>query len=347
MLSTLQAGLLSFYIDSMKTAFFEKRDWEKEILPVYAKKLDADIYDQEVEEAIDVAKDYEIISTFIYSDLSAKVLEKLPNLKMIATRSTGFDHIDLKYCKSKKIVVANVPSYGENTIAEHAFALILALSHRIVEGSNRVRQGGFSPSGLTGFDLKGKTLGIIGVGTIGQWMVKYGRAFGMKVLGVTNSPHPEQEKKLGYERVNLEQCLEKSDVISIHLPYSKSTHHLINRDNIRRIKPGSILINTSRGPIIETEAVLLAIEQKILAGAGLDVLEEEEAIDKPTSLFDKFISKDDLSELVTAHILREKPNVIITPHSAFNTKEAVERIIKTTYENIEGFIKKEEINSIY
>jgi D-lactate dehydrogenase len=330
----------------MKIAFFEKRDWEKDILPTYARKLGADIYDQEVEEAVDIAKDYEIISTFIYSDLSAKILKKLPNLKMIATRSTGFDHIDLKYCKSKKITVANVPSYGENTIAEHAFGLILALSHRIVEGSNRVRRGGFSPTGLTGFDLKGKTLGIIGVGTIGEWMVRYGRAFGMKVLGVTRSSHPKEEKKLGYERVNLEECLRRSDVISIHLPYSKATHHLIDRDNINRIKPGAILINTSRGSIIETEAVLQAIEKNILAGAGLDVLEEEETIDKPSSLFDKFISKDNLSELVAAHILREKPNVIITPHNAFNTKEAVERIIKTTYENIEGFIKGKEKNTV-
>ena len=155
-----------------------------------------------------------------------------------------------------------------------------------------------------------------------------------------------QEKKSGYERVNLEECLERSDVISIHLPYSKSTHHLINRSNIQKVKPGAILINTARGPIIETEAILLGIENKILSGAGLDVLEEEEILDDPSALFDQFISKDDLRELVTAHLLREKPNVIITPHSAFNTKEAVERIIKTTCENIEGFIKGKEINLV-
>ncbi len=330
----------------MKIGFFEKKDWEKDILPDYAKKLGADVFDQEVEDVIDIAKDYQIISTFIYSDLSRKVLEKLPSLKMIATRSTGYDHIDLDYCKENKITVANVPSYGENTIAEHAFALILSLSHRIVEGAERVRRGGFSPTGLTGFDLKGKTLGIIGVGRIGSWMIKYGHAFEMKILGVTRSPHLDLEKKLGYERVNLEQCLENSDVISIHLPYSKSSHHLINRENILRVKPGSVLINTSRGPIVETEAILLGIENKILAGAGLDVLEEEEVLDDPSALFDKFISKDDLRELVTAHLLREKPNVIITPHNAFNTKEAVERIIKTTYDNVEGFIKGTMLNKV-
>jgi len=330
----------------MKVAFFEVKDWEKDALPAYAEKLKADIYPQEIEESLSIAADYEIISTFIYSDLSAKSLKKLPDLKMIATRSTGFDHIDLDYCKKHKITVANVPSYGKNTIAEHAFALILALSHRIIGGANRVRQGGFSPTGLTGFDLKGKTLGIVGVGTIGQWMVKYGRAFGMKILGVTRSSHPKLEKRLGYKRVPLEICLEESDVVSIHVPYNKSTHHLINKQNIKRMKQGSLLINTARGPIIETEAILWALEEKILAGAGLDVLEEEEILDDPSALFSQYLSRDDLSELVTAHLLREKPNVLITPHSAFNTKEAVERIIKTTYDNIKNFKEKKAVNKI-
>jgi len=321
----------------MKVAFFEVKDWEKEVLPIWAEKLKADIHPQEVKEALNLAADYEIISTFIYSDLSAKNLKKLPKLKMIATRSTGYDHIDLSFCRKNKITVANVPSYGEYTVAEHSFALILALSRRIVEGVTRVRQGGFSPSGLTGFDLKGKTLGIAGVGHIGQWMIRYGRAFGMKVLGVTRSPHPSLEKRLGYQRVPLEICLEDADIVSLHVPYSKETHHLINRQNIGRMKPGSLLINTARGPIIETEAILWALEQKILAGAGLDVLEEEEKLDDPTALFNQYLSKDDLSELVAAHLLREKPNVIITPHNAFNTKEAVERIIKTTWKNIKKY----------
>lgn len=330
----------------MKTAFFEEKEWEKEILPLYAKKLGADIYPHEVENALKTAADYEIISTFIYSDLSAKTLKKLPRLKMIATRSTGFDHIDIDYCRQNKITVCNVPSYGENTVAEHAFALILALSRRLIEGINRVRQGSFSPVGLTGFDLKGKTLGVIGVGHIGQWMVRYGKAFGMKVLGVTRSPHPRLEKRLGYHRVPLELCLEKADIVTIHVPYSPATHHLINKENIKRMKRGAFLINTARGPVVESEAVLWALEKGILAGAGLDVLEEEEILDNPTALFDQYVSRDDLSELVTAHLLREKPNVLITPHNAFNTKEAIERIIKTTYENIAAFQKGKVKNKV-
>jgi len=322
----------------MKIAFFELKEWEKEILPGFAKKLKADIYPFEVEEDLKTAAEYEIISTFIYSDLSEKILKKLPKLKMIAARSTGYDHIDLNYCKKKKIIVANVPSYGENTVAEHAFALILALSRRIVEGADRVKQGSFSPSGLTGFDLKGKTLGVVGVGSIGQWVVKYAKAFGMKVLGVTRQDHEKLEKRLGYKRVPLEICLEQADIVTLHVPYLKTTHHLINKNNIKRMKKGSLLINTARGPVVETESILWALEQKILAGAGLDVLEEEENLDDPQALFSGYISNDDLKELVAVHLLREKPNVIITPHNAFNSKEAVERIAQTTFENIQAFL---------
>ena len=322
----------------MKIGFFELKEWEKEILPDYAKKLKADIYPFEVEEDIKTVAEYEIISTFIYSDLSEKILKKLPNLKLIATRSTGFDHIDLNYCKDQKITVCNVPSYGENTVAEHTFALILALSRRIVEGANRVKQGGFSPAGLTGFDLNGKTIGIIGVGSIGQWVVKYAKAFGMKVLGVTRQGHEKLEKKLGYKRVPLEVCLEQADIVTLHVPYCQATHHLINRGNIKAMKKGSLLINTARGPVIETESILWALEQGILAGAGLDVLEEEENLDDPQALFSSYISNDDLKELVAVHLLREKPNVIITPHNAFNSKEAVGRIIQTTYQNIQAFL---------
>ncbi len=330
----------------MKIAFFEIKDWEKEIIPQYGEKLGADYFINEVENACDQAKEYEILSTFIYSDLSSKILKKLPRLKMIATRSTGFNHIDLDYCQKHKIAVANVPSYGENTVAEHAFGLILALSRRIIESVDRVRQGGFSPTGLTGFDLKSKTLGVVGVGRIGQWLVKYGKAFGMKVLGVTRHRDLKEEKKLGYRWVTLEECLEQADIVSLHVPYSPQTHHLINRQNIKRMKPGSLLINTSRGPVVESEAILWALEQGILSGAGLDVLEEEEVLDKPWALFDSYINRDDLQELVTAHILREKPNVLITPHNAFNTKEAIERIVKTTYENIKNFLAGQPTNLV-
>ncbi len=322
-----------------KIAFFETNPWEEEPIKDWAKKLGADVFDEEVENAVSTAKDYEIISCFIYSDCSEKILKQLPRLKMIATRSTGADHIDTEFCRKKNIVVASVPHYGENTVAEHTFALILSLSRRIIECVERVRQGGFSPVGLTGFDLKDKTIGVVGVGSIGQYVARIAKGFDMKVLGVARTPDPALPKKLGFKYVNLEEAARQSDILTLHLPLTKETFHLINREMVKKMKPGITLINTSRGPIIESETLLWGLEEKIIAGAGLDVLEEEESLDEPGKLFDPYLSKDDLSELVAAHLLREKPNVVITPHNAFNTKEAIARIVKTTAENIQSFLK--------
>ena len=322
-----------------KIAFFETNPWEEEPIKDWAKKLGADVFDEEVENAVSTAKDYEIISCFIYSDCSEKILKQLPRLKMIATRSTGADHIDTEFCRKKNIVVASVPHYGENTVAEHTFALILSLSRRITECVERVRQGGFSPVGLTGFDLKDKTIGVVGVGSIGQYVIRIAKGFDMKVLGVARTPDPALSEKLGFKYVNLEEAARQSDILTLHLPLTKETFHLINREMVKKMKPGITLINTSRGPIIESETLLWGLEEKIIAGAGLDVLEEEESLDEPGKLFDPYLSKDDLSELVAAHLLREKPNVVITPHNAFNTKEAIARIVKTTAENIQSFLK--------
>lgn len=322
-----------------KVAFFEVHQREKDLVAKAAEKLKADVYKKEVEDLLDEAKKYEIISPFVYSDLTKKTLKKLPKLKMIATRSTGMDHIDKIYCRDNEIKVANVPNYGQNTVAEHTFALILSLSRRIPECLTRVRQGGFSSEGLTGFDLKGKTIGVIGVGTIGQYVVKIANGFGMNILGVARTPDKKLAKKLGFEYLAFEEVLKKSDIVTFHVPLTKQTFHMLNRKNIDYMKKGSLLINTSRGPVIESEAILWGLEEGILAGAGLDVLEEEENLDNSRKLFETYQSEDDLKELVCAHLLREKTNVVITPHNAFNTKEALGRIVKKTVENIRNFVK--------
>jgi len=325
-----------------KIAFFEINDQEEELIKELVKSLDADIFSKEGEEVIPQIKDYEVVSPFIYSDLSAKILKQLPNLKMIATRSTGTDHIDLNYCKKNKITVANVPYYGENTVAEHTFALILSLSRRIVECSDRVRQGGFSPIGLTGFDLADKTIAVVGVGNIGKYVVKIAHGFGMNVLGVGRKKDQALAKKLNFSWVNLDQALKQTDILSLHVPLTKETKHMINKTNLKKAKKGLILINTCRGPIVESEALLWGLEEGILAGIGLDVLEEEESLDNPKKLFDPYLSKETLKDLVVAHLLRERPNVIITPHNAFNTKEALGRIIDATVKSIEHFLKNNQ-----
>lgn len=326
-----------------KIAFFGVKSWERAIIEreiINLETVGVGIFEEELQDKLDIAKNYDIISTFIYSKAEKKVLDELPNLKMIATRSTGMDHIDCEECKKRKITVMNVATYGSNTVAEYAFALLLAVAKRIVPAHQSVEDGEFSPEGLTGVDVEGKTLGVIGVGKIGQNVVRIAKGFKMKVLGVEKTQDAALEKKLGFKFVNLETLLKESDFVSLHLPATKETFHFINKQNIRLMKPGSILINVSRGAVIETEAILWALKNKILWGAGLDVTEEEDQVENISMVTSKRPTKDDLQEVLSYHLLRDRDDVVFTPHNAFNTQEAIGRIIKTTIENIKEFMKK-------
>jgi len=287
-----------------------------------------------------VAKKYEIISINIYSKIDKEVLSKLPDLKLIATRSTGMDHIDLKECKKRKVEVVNVPVYGSNTVAEYTFALILAVAKKIVEAHQAVEDGEFSPEGLTGIDLCGKTIGIVGLGRIGVNVAKIARGFGMRVLAFEKNPDEKTIKKYRIKLVDLEALLRESDIVTLQVPSTEETFHLVNRNNIKLMKVGSILINTSRGAVLETEAVVWALNKGILRGAGLDVTEEEHSVESMSMVMSRRPTKDDLQELLSFHLLRDRDDVVFTPHNAFNTKEAIEKIIKTTVESIKNFEKK-------
>ncbi|MBI2113097.1 MAG: hydroxyacid dehydrogenase, partial [Candidatus Wildermuthbacteria bacterium] len=187
-------------------------------------------------------------------------MEKFPNLKLIATRSTGYDHIDINECKKRGVAVASVPGYGENTVAEFTFALILGLSKKIFEGYHRIKeQGKFDLTGLQGFDLKGKTLGVIGTGRIGKHVIKIAKGMDMNVVAFDVMEDKETAQKLGFQYLALDELLGQSDIITLHVPYMKETHYLVNKNNIRRIKKGAYIINTSRGGIIETEALVAAL----------------------------------------------------------------------------------------
>jgi D-lactate dehydrogenase len=326
-----------------KIAFFGVKSWEKEIIEKEISKLDTfgvGIFEKEVQDDIELAKQYDIISPFIYSKFDKAVLDKLPNLKMIATRSTGVDHINCDECKKKNLVVASVPVYGSNTVSEYAFGLLLAITRKIVVANQSVEDGEFNPEGLTGVDLIGKTLGVVGVGKIGQNVAKIARGFGMKVLGVDAYQDPKMLKKSGFKYVDLETCLKEADFVTLHVPAIPETFHMINKKNIKLMKPGSYLINTSRGAVIETEAIVWALNNKILAGVGLDVTEEETLVDSMSTVMSNKVSKDDLHEVLSFHLLRDRDDVVFTPHNAFNTKEAIERIVKTTMENIKDFCAK-------
>ena len=326
----------------MKVAFFGVKPWERESIEREIIRLPSygvGIFEEEVQNNPELAKNYDVISTFIYSKLDKAVLDKLPNLKMVASRSTGIDHVDCQECDKRKIIVKNVPVYGSNTVAEYTFALLLAITKKIVVANQSVEEGEFSPVGLTGVDLKDKTIGVVGVGKIGQNVVKIAKGFGMKVLGVEKNQDQAWAKRLGFKYVDLETCLKEADFVTLHVPSIPETYHLINRNNIKLMKKGSYLINTCRGPVVETSAIIWALNNKVLAGVGLDVTEEEANVENISMVTTTKPTKDDLQEILSFHMLRDRDDVVFTPHNAFNTKEAIERIVKTTVDNIIQFIK--------
>lgn len=303
---------------------------------------------KKIQEASEERSDVDALSVFVGSTVTEEVLKRFPNVRFIATRSTGFDHIDLATCAKRGIVVANVPSYGEHTVAEFAFGLILALSRKIYLGIDRLKEtGAFSYDGLQGFDLRERTIGIIGTGRIGRHAIAMAKGFSMHVVAYDPFPNPALATELGFVYTSLEELLQQSDVVTIHVPYLASTHHLINDERIKMMKPTAILINVSRGGIVDTTALLTALKEQRLAGAGLDVLEEEVHIkDEYAFLRYGHPQAEALQTLVANHELARLPNVLITPHMAFNTIEGVERILKTTAENIEAYMKGGPVNTV-
>lgn len=333
----------------MKIACFELSDWEKDYFrEKFKDTFEITFFDDPIQENdINVIKQFEIVVVFIYSKLSKELLDQLPNIKLIATMSTGFDHIDIEECKKRNILVSTVPAYGEITVAEHAFALIFAISRRLLESSQRVKSGNFSPEGLTGFDLFGKTLGVIGVGTIGCHVIRIAKGIGMDVLGYKRTPDEKLASELGFKFANMDELLSKSDIITIHLPYSKDTHHFINKESFEKMKKGVVVINTARGGIIDTEALLDSLNSGKVVGAGLDVLEEEPILREEKELLSRHYNNEELIKTLENHILLNNEKVIITPHNAFNSKEALIRILGTTQENVHGFIVGNPENLVF
>jgi D-lactate dehydrogenase len=319
----------------MKIAFFEIEGWEKKYLESKLKGHKLLFFKDELNgKLIKSIKDVDLISVFIYSQINKEILDKLPNLKAIATMSTGYDHIDVKECKKRKIKILNVPYYGENTVAEHTFALILALSRKIHKSYEKTIRGNFSLEGLRGFDLKNKTIGVIGLGHIGEHVVRIANGFEMNIL--VSSPHKNKKlaNKYKLKFTSLNNLLKNSDIITLHCPLTKKTEHLINKKNIKLIKEEAYIINTARGGLIDTSALVKALAKGKLGGAALDVLEEESLIKEERQLLSKNFPKENLQNLLENHLLLTFENVIITPHNAFNSKEALNRIIDTTIENI-------------
>lgn len=295
---------------------------------------------------IPVDKNFDIAGIFVDSVMDKVALDKLPNLKFIATLSTGYDHIDLAECKKRGIAVSYVPSYGENTVAEFTFGLILELSRKISVSSCEVRETGkFGFGGERGFDLKGRTLGLVGTGRIGKHVAKIAKGFEMNILAYDVIKDEAAAKAIGFRYVALEELLKNSDIVTLHVPYMKETHHLINVRNIKLLKKGTYLINTSRGGVVETGALLEALESGNIAGAGLDVLESEELLRGGEKAL-AAANKEELEITRENQALMKMPNVVVTPHNAFNTGEAFIRILGTTIENISAYVGGKPINLV-
>ncbi|MCX7996163.1 MAG: NAD(P)-binding domain-containing protein [Patescibacteria group bacterium] len=330
----------------MKQYIFEAKPWEADILR--EQFPDATFIDEPLtEDNAGNFGDATIVSVFVNSRVTRAALEALPGLQCIATRSTGFDHIDTGYAKERGIVVCNVPEYGSRTVAEFTFGLLLTLTRKIFSGIRQSKECIFDTSTLQGTDLFGKTIGVIGMGRIGSEVIKLAHGFGMNVLVYTAHPRPEQAEELNFRFMSLEDLLAHSDVVTLHLPLTPETTHILNKDTMAKIKKGAYLINTARGPLIDTEALLVALEDGTLAGAGLDVLEEEKEINDELELLTSHDKHNvDFKTMCIDHALMHHPRVVVTPHNAFNTKEALERILHTTIDNIKKFLEGQAQNRV-
>ena len=333
----------------MKIAIFEidephKRPFERLASRHWVRSTEARLSEQNVEDFHWA----EIISVFINSRIDDSVLEKLPSLKMITTRSTGFEHIDLVACEKRNISVCHVPGYGENSVAEHVFALLLTISHRMLAATKRTKSGHFSPEDLIGFDLAGKTLGVIGAGAIGRRVIEIAYGFSMRVIVHDIAETPDSERGKPTSIMGFDELLAEADIISLHLPLTAQSKGLFSSDVFARMKHGAILINTARGGLVDNEALIHALNTGQLFAAGLDVVEDEALLIEEAELVCGVdCARRDLEISSRARTLLNMPNVVATPHSAFYTHEAMQRIADTTIESIESFVHGAPINLVF
>ncbi|MBI4820488.1 MAG: hypothetical protein HY791_29745 [Deltaproteobacteria bacterium] len=274
-----------------------------------------------------LAEKAEVVTTFVHDKVTGETLAQLPNLRVVAQRATGYDNIDLASAAKRDIKVFNVPEYGAHTVAEFAFALLLGVTRRLEHAYERTEAGDFRLQGLMGNDLHGKRMVIIGAGSIGLAAAQIARGFGMDVVVVDPKQNPEAAVSIGFRYDSLEHALAEADVISIHVPLNAHTEHLIDAQALSHVKSGAILINTARGPVVDTEALIDALDSGRIAAAGLDCFEGEKSLIGTTG---------QLASAPLIEQLRQRDDVILTPHVAFDSVEAVGRIMDVTAANIEG-----------
>jgi D-lactate dehydrogenase len=319
----------------LKVAVFDTHGFERE----YFERANADFGHELTffeprltEQTAGLAQGHPAVCAFVNDRLDAATLAQLAagGTRVIALRSAGFNHVDLDAAASLGLRVARVPEYSPHAVAEHAVALILTLNRRTHRAFQRVREGNFSLNGLVGFDLFGKTAGVVGTGRIGAVMARILRGFGCRVLAFDRRPDAELAGSAGLEYVPLERLFRESDVISLHVPLTPETRHLIDERALALMKPGVMLINTGRGALIDTNALIQALKRGHVGAAGLDVYEEEEGVFFE-DLSGQVLQDDQLARLLTF------PNVLLTAHQAFLTREALTAIARVTLGNVSDF----------
>lgn len=319
----------------LRFAMFDTKPYDKPAFEKYGREnsIEFKFFETKLsEDTAMLAEGFDGVVPFVNDIVNGKVIDALHGygVRLIAMRCAGYNNVDMAAAEGK-IRVVRVPAYSPNAVAEHAMAMLLTINRRTHKAYIRTRDFNFSLNGMVGFDLYGKTVGVVGTGRIGSAFIDICRGFGMKVIAYDAKPRMDS----GIEYVSLDELFEKSDIISLHCPLTDETYHMVNRGSIRRMKQGVVLINTSRGALIDAEDLLEAIKQKKVGAACLDVYEEE------SDIFFEDFSGHILHDDVLARLI-SMPNVLITSHQAFLTEEALDNIAKTTVENIKAFFEGRE-----
>jgi len=326
----------------MKIAFFDSKPYDiesfeqknslfKHEMKFFESKLNKD--------TAPLAQGYDAVCAFVNDTVDGGVIQILAdlNIKLLVMRCAGYNNVDLKAAYGK-IHVLRVPAYSPYAVAEHALSLIMTLNRKTHKAYNRTKENNFTLKGLTGFDMRGKTIGIIGTGTIGRVMIGLLRGFGMNILAYDPYPNKQAEQELGFTYTSLEELFRQSDIISLHCPLTPETKYIIGPKAIDLMKPGVIVINTGRGGLIDSQALVEGLKSKRIGGAGLDVYEEE------GEYFFEDLSTEGISDDTLARLL-SFPNALITSHQAFLTREALANIAETTLENVQAFEKQRPLDN--
>jgi D-lactate dehydrogenase len=324
----------------MRVAFFSTKSYDKESFDNYETKHKFTFFEPKLDiSTAALAEGYDAICSFVNDQLDGEILLKLSEMKVknIALRCAGYNQVDLKKASDLAFRICRVPAYSPEAVAEHALALLMTLSRKTHKAYNRVRENNYSLEGLTGFNIHGKTAGVIGTGAIGKAFCNIMLGMGCKVLACDIIEN-EALKNLGVTYLPIEDLLAKSEIISLHCPLTPETFHLINRKTLSKMKNGVVLINTSRGALIETKAVIKALKSRKVGNLGIDVYEQEE------DLFFQNLSEEILLDEEIARLMTF-PNVLITGHQAFLTKEALDEIAKITLQNLDELAKRGKLTN--